>query len=84
MYRLDDEDIAGDLRTLPHAALTGYAQVRTVLEVAPWAGDPANARNPDGPLRVLPFDSADGSGLVFYLILERERRVDVLELVWLG
>ncbi len=84
MYRLDDGDVADHLRSLPPTALTAYAEVRAALEVAPWAGEPASTRNPDGPVRFLPFASDGGSGFVYYLILERERRVDVLELFWLG
>jgi hypothetical protein len=42
-------------------------------------GDPINADNPEGNIRVLPFGDA---GMVIYLILEDQRRVDVLEVVW--
>lgn len=38
-----------------------------------------NTRNPKGPVRMLPFGTA---GLVTYLVLEDQRRVDLLRLVW--
>jgi hypothetical protein len=53
------------------------------LEVAPWGGDSLNDDNPDAPVRSLAFGPAH-QGLVTYLILERQRRVDVLDVLWLG
>lgn len=69
------------LAALPVAALADYAQVQTVLGLVPWNGDPLNAKNPDGAVRTMPFGAA---GMVIYLILEDQRRVDVIELFWLG
>lgn len=84
MYRLDDADVVDHLGSLPSTALVAYAEIRATLEVAPWSGKSSSTSNPDGAVRVLPFTCADGSGFVYYLVLERERRVDVLELVWLA
>lgn len=55
---------------MPAEALSAYAEARTLLEVAPWAGDPYHRENPDGPIRTLPFGS---SAAVVYLILECRR-----------
>jgi hypothetical protein len=52
-----------------------------VLETAPWSGRPYHRDNPDGPLRVRPFATY---GQVVYLVLEDQRRVDVLMVQWIG
>jgi hypothetical protein len=54
-----------------------------MLEVAPWSGDPLNDRDRDSPVRTVAF-GLHGQGLVTYLILERDRRVDILDVLWLG
>ncbi|AEA28806.1 hypothetical protein Psed_6725 (plasmid) [Pseudonocardia dioxanivorans CB1190] len=54
-----------------------------MLELAPWGGESLNLANPDAPVRTLAFGAA-GEGLVTYLILEAQRRVDVLDVLWLG
>jgi hypothetical protein len=66
---------------LPDAALTAYAEARALLEVDPWSGAPYHAQNPDAAMRTLPFGTA---GLVTYLILDDQRRVDVLRILWLS
>jgi hypothetical protein len=57
--------------------------LRTLLEINPWAGEPINKRNPEAPVRTLTF-GPHREGLVVVLILEEQRRVDVLEVLWLG
>ncbi len=52
-----------------------------MLEVNPWGGDPYHRQNPDAPLRTLAFG---GAGMVTYLILEDQRRVDLLIVFWMG
>jgi hypothetical protein len=80
MYRIVTGGVVADqVAELSGAALAGYAQVLAVLEMVPWNGDPINADNPDGNVRVLPFADA---GMVIYLILEDQQRIDVLELIW--
>ena len=83
MYRVRTYDEATDqIASLPREALPYYAQVLGVLEVAPWNGMPYVKSRPDGT-----YDnwcSASGNGLVTYLILEDQRYVDVLEVLWIG
>lgn len=82
MYRIGTDDVAFDqISHLPTAALLGYAEALSVLELVPWNGEPINKRNPDGNVRVLPFGEV---GLVTYLILEDQLRVDVLDVTWAG
>jgi hypothetical protein len=81
-YRLDIDPVAqAQIRALPSAALVALAEVMSMLELTPWAGRPINEGNPDGNVRVLPFGTA---ALITYLILEDQRRVDVLEVLWVG
>jgi hypothetical protein len=48
----------------------------------PWNGRSVNPElNPDGPVRNLPFGAA---GMLTYLIVERDQRVDVLLITWSG
>jgi hypothetical protein len=53
------------------------------LEVGPWSGDPVNDKNPGGAVRTLTF-GRHHEGMVTYLILENQRRVDVLSVLWMG
>ena len=82
MYRVTtDEQSQPQINALPPDAVAPFAEARVVLEVAPWGGDSLNDDNPDAPVRSLAFGSAH-QGLVTYLILERQRRVDVLDVLW--
>lgn len=77
-----DDHVQHQVEALPHDALDSFAELRVVLEVNPWSGDSVNANNPDGPVRTLTF--GHGLGLVTYLILEDQRRVDLLIVQWVG
>lgn len=84
MYRVDTDALAEpQVAALPSHALPSYAELRTLLEINPWAGEPINKRNPEAPVRTLTF-GPHREGLVVVLILEEQRRVDVLEVLWLG
>jgi hypothetical protein len=83
-YRVDEDERAqAQVRALPATALTSYGEIRVVLEIAPWSGDSLNNANPDGAVRTATFGPAP-EGMVTYLVLEDIRRVDVLDVVWLG
>jgi hypothetical protein len=57
--------------------------VLSLLEVTPWSGRAYNRQRPDGNMRVVSF-GPNGEGFVVYLILEDQRRVAVLRVMWLG
>lgn len=76
------EEAAASVDALPVDALAGYVGVLDVLELTPWNGLPLNKDNPDGAVRQLVFGREDG--IVTYLILEHEQRVDVLRVTWVG
>jgi len=83
VYRVEtDEWVQQHVDQLPADALASYAEVRVLLEVSPWSGEPVNPDNTDAEVRTHTF--GDGLGLVTYLVLEDQRRVDVLQVIWLG
>jgi hypothetical protein len=53
-----------------------------MLELTPWHSRPINEGNPDGAVRQLTFGDA-GEALLTFLILEQQRRIDVLEVMWI-
>lgn len=73
MYRLRTyEEAMEQIAALPDKALEHYSQV---------IGDPYNMSNPDGAMRQLVFGPG-GNGMVTYLVLDDQLRVDVLRVLW--
>ncbi len=68
---------------LPAEALPYYAELMTVLETAPWGGEAYDRQRPDGNMRTYISGQHD-QGMVIYLILEDQRRVIVLRVLWAG
>ncbi|MDQ3028936.1 MAG: hypothetical protein M3R09_02670 [Actinomycetota bacterium] len=84
MYRVRTyEEPQATLDALPVEALAGYVGVLDVLELTPWNGDPLSKDNLDGNVRTLVFGPG-GEGIVTYLVLEDQQRVDVLQVQWAG
>lgn len=80
MYRIVTDPRTGEqISALPDEALAELAGVLTVLELVPWNDDPMHARNPDGPVRTMPLARI---GMVTYLILEDQLRVDIVNVLW--
>ncbi len=83
MYRVVVYPEAADqLAELPASALADYARVMDAVEVVPWNGPPHNERNPAGAGRRWSFGPG-GAGQVLYLVLDRQREVHVLRVLWL-
>ncbi len=83
MYAVEtDHDAIPDIAALPVVAFEPYAEVVALLELAPWSGAAYNRNHPDAAMRTLVFGSA-GEGLVVYLVLEDQRRVVVLRVLWI-
>ncbi len=81
-YAVDVDPLAEQqISALPPRALTALAEAIAVLELVPWNGLPINNGNPKGPVRQLPFGQL---GMITYLILEDQRRVDLLIVTWAG
>jgi hypothetical protein len=84
VYRVTtDQQSQPQIDALPTDALAPFAEVRATLEVAPWGGDSLNDDDPDAPVRTFAF-GPDRQGMVTYLILDAQRRVDVLDILWIS
>ena len=84
MYKITtDQQSQVQIDALPDAALAPFAEARVALELTPWNGRPYHRRQPDRPMRTLIF-GPHGEGKVVYLILEDQRRVDILFVLWLA
>lgn len=83
MYRVTiDELVQDQIDALPQHALEAWRELRTTLELAPGNGRPLFAEVQDG-LRTFVFGE-HGEGLVYYVIVEHDRHVAVVEVQWLG
>lgn len=83
MYRVDTDALAEpQVAALPSHALAAYAELRALLEVDPWSGDAINHKNPGAAVRTHTF-GPHHEGFVAFLILEEQRRVDILKVMWL-
>jgi hypothetical protein len=85
VYRVETyREVHDQIAALPDDALAGYAEALWGAQADPverGADQQAQKHNPTGPVRTLPFGAA---GMVTYLILEDQRRVDVITVVWAG
>jgi len=76
-YQLDIDPLArAQIRALPTDAHGALYDAFEVLALVPERGEPLNADNPEGGLYQLVFGG--GPGLITYLLLADQRRVDVL------
>jgi hypothetical protein len=78
-----DEQSQAQIDALPADALAPFAEVRAALELAPWNGAAYHRHRPDSPMRALSF-GPHGEGDIVYLILDDQRRVDILVVLWLA
>jgi hypothetical protein len=78
-----DERSQHQIDALPAEALAPFAEARATIELAPWHGQPYHSRAPDSPMRTWTF-GPHGEGDIVYLILEEQRRVDLLVVTWLA
>lgn len=84
MYRIVPDPAAREgVAALPDAALPGYAEVLDVLRLKPWGGRSISDANPDGEVRQFVFGPG-GFGIVDYLIVEHDREVHILRVLWGG
>ena len=80
-YTLDIDPVArAQIRELPPAGTAALAEAFEVLSLVPERGEPINADNPDGGVYQLTFGG--GRGLITYLLLTDQNRVDVLIVTW--
>lgn len=84
MYEVTTDDQSeSQVTALPPEALAAFAEARVALELAPWNGTAYNSVKPESPMRAMTF-GPEGQGDIVYLILEDQRRVDLLVVLWMG
>ncbi|MFD0206236.1 MULTISPECIES: hypothetical protein [Saccharothrix] len=82
-YNLDiDPGAQKQLRALPPEALVALGEAFEVLTLVPEWGSPLDPDNPDGGLFQLTV--GQGLGLITYLPLTSQGRVDVLLVTWVS
>lgn len=69
------------LDALPAGALNAFFELRVVLETGPWSGAPVLPENPRGAMRGHAFARV---GIAVYVVLEEQRRVEVVKVIWAG
>jgi hypothetical protein len=61
MYTVDLDPVAEQQRiALPPEAMSCYAELLTMLEVAPWGGEPFRQDKPEGNMRKQVFGAGRG------------------------
>jgi len=84
VYSVDiDSEVDEQISALPAAALPSFAELMVLLEVAPWSGNAYNRKRPEANMRTQTFGN-DHEGLVIYLVIEDQRRVSVVRVIWGG
>jgi hypothetical protein len=82
-YKLDVDPAAQQqIRALPDKALIALAEAFEFLVLVPERGQPINPANPTGGVYQLVY--GDGRGLITYLLLADQERVDVLLVTWVA
>jgi hypothetical protein len=76
------DEVDDQIAQLPQDGAARFAELRAALELDPWAGDPYVRGKPDSAMRTRTFAAASGDGFVLYLVLDRDRLVDLLQIVW--
>lgn len=83
VYWLDIDPLAAEqIRALPPKALAALAEAFEVLGLVPERGQPINPANPTGGVYQLVY--GEGRGLITYLLLVDQERVDVLLVTWVS
>jgi hypothetical protein len=83
VYRIVIYPEASDqIAELPPHLLRDYDQALDAAAAAPWDGAPHHKDNPSAEVRRWLFGPL-GTGQLLYLVLEREREIHVLQVLWL-
>ncbi|WP_371781095.1 hypothetical protein [Streptosporangium subroseum] len=80
MYQLTLDPVAEDqITAVPKEALRPLAELFTLLETAPWSGQPYNPANPKANMLTHAFGER---GLATYMVLEEQREVYLIRVEW--
>lgn len=90
MYRVEfSSEAAEQVAALPPPARARYDELVSLLEVAPWSVPSHDREQPDANMRAWTFGTGPNAatghrGIAFCLILDDQRRVVVLRVIWIG
>jgi hypothetical protein len=76
-------DALDQIGALSVAAQRILSEVLAAIQLVPWNGPSASEQNPDGALRRFLF-GPEGAGMVTYLVLDDQREVHVVQVLWIG
>ncbi|MET8141562.1 hypothetical protein ABZU32_14745 [Sphaerisporangium sp. NPDC005288] len=80
MYQLLLDPVAEDqIAMVPEEALRPLAELFTLLETAPWSGQPYNVANPKANMLTHTFGER---GLATYVVMEEQREVYLIRVEW--
>ncbi|MEV4159800.1 hypothetical protein [Nonomuraea dietziae] len=80
MYKLVLDPVAEEqISALPNEALRPLVELFTLLETAPWSGEPYNSANPRANMLTHAFGER---GLATYVVLERQRETYLVRVEW--
>ena len=80
MYALIIDPIAEEqIAALPDEALRPLAELFTLLETAPWSGEPYNPANPKASMLTHAFGER---GLATYVVQDHQREVYLARVEW--
>lgn len=83
MYRVDiDVEAQPELDALPPDAVAAFLELRTALETSPQTLGRPVRDTPTANMRWVPFGPSE-LGLVVWYVVERERRVSVVRVIWI-
>ena len=77
------EEVSHQVGALPKNGIDAFAALVDLLKLHPWSGDAYIRQRPEGNMRTHPFGD-HSEGLAIYVILEEERRVVIVRVLWLG
>ena len=83
VVRPHPSDVAQQIDALPTTARGDFERTLAEIAAAPWAAPALRHDNPDAEVRVEGF-GPDVDGMIVYLILERERAIQVELIIWLS
>lgn len=90
MYDVEfTSEAAEQVAALPPIARARFDELVSLLEVAPWSATPYDREQPDANMRAHTFGTGPSAAtghrdIAFCLILDYQRRVVVLRVIWIG
>jgi hypothetical protein len=82
VYEVFSDQIHHEVRDLPPAGRQVIEELILALSLAPWNSEPAVTQNPQAELRFRTFETDEGFGFIYFVIVEHAHEVVVERLIW--